>query len=103
MEITNMTVLQLFAVVVAVAGLMLTILRISDMISARHQQRRTAETRDIMDKLNEIQREQTELKKEVSAVMSLSITMAEELEVNGKVNGHTQSKLEQLKEQLYNK
>lgn len=103
MEITNMTVLQLFTVIVAVAGLMLTILRISDMISAKHQQRRTEETKDIMDKLNEIQKEQAELKKDVSAVMSLSITMAEELETGGKVNGHTQSKLEHLKEQLYNK
>lgn len=102
-NMANITVVELFAVIVAVAGLMLTVLRISDMVNARHQQRRTAETKDIMDKLDEIQTEQLELKQEVSAVMSLSITMAEELEYNGKVNGATKDKLSKIKEQLYNK
>lgn len=99
----DITVVQLFAVVVAVAGLMLTVLRISDMISKRHEQKKAQDNKAIMDKLDAIQIEQAEIKNQLVSVMRLTVTMAEELESKGKVNGGTNAELSKLKEQLYNK
>ena len=57
----------------------------------------------IMDKLDAIQIEQAEIKNQLVSVMRLTVTMAEELESKGKVNGGTNAELSKLKEQLYNK
>lgn len=99
----NITVVELFAVVVAVAGLLLTILRISDMIGKRAENKKKADNKAIIDKLDEIQTEQKEIKNQLVSVMRLTVTMAEELEAKGKVNGGTNAELQKLKEQLYNK
>lgn len=79
----DITVVQLFAVVVAAAGLMLTILRISDMISKRNEQKKAQDNKAIMDKLDAIQQEQKEIKTQLVSVMSLTVTMAEELQQKG--------------------
>ena len=99
----SITVMELFAIIVAVAGLMLTVLRISDMMGKRAATKKAADNKAIIDKLNEIQNEQKEIKEQLVAVMRLTVTMAEELESKGKVNGGTNAELQKLKEQLYNK
>lgn len=99
----TITVIELFAVIVAVSGLLLTILRISDMMGKRAATKKAADNKAIIDKLNEIQNEQKEIKEQLVAVMRLTVTMAEELESKGKVNGGTNAELQKLKEQLYNK
>ena len=99
----TITVVELFAVIVAVSGLLLTILRISDMWGKRTANKKAADNKAIIDKLNEIQYEQKEIKEQLVAVMRLTVTMAEELESKGKVNGGTNAELHKLKEQLYNK
>ena len=99
----DITVVQLFAVVVAVAGLMLTVLRISDMTSKRNEQKKAQDNKAIMDKLDAIQQEQKEIKTQLVSVMSLTVTMAEELQQKGHVNGGTDAELSKLKQQLYNK
>lgn len=99
----NMTVIELFAVVVAVAGLMLTLLRISDMVMSRQQKRKTAENKEILQKLDDIKQEQKDFKMQLVSLTRLTVTMAEELEAKGRVNGGTETELNKLKNELFNK
>lgn len=99
----NMTVIELFAVVVAVAGLMLTLLRISDMVTSRQQKRKTAENKEILQKLDDIKLEQKDFKMQLVSLTRLTVTMAEELEAKGRVNGGTETELNKLKNELFNK
>lgn len=97
------TIGQLWTVIVAVCAGLGSIIGVYKFLAERINKKQEQREKELHDQLNIIKKQNEELKEQMVMVMKLTLTMAEELQAKGHVNGETNAALHELKNLIYKK
>ena len=97
------TVSQVWTLIVAICAGLGSIIAVYKFLAEKISKKQEAREKELHDQLDIIKKQNEELKEQMVMIMKLTVTMAEELQSKGHVNGETNSALHELKNLIYKK
>ncbi len=98
-----MSVQELWTIVVAIAGGILTIFNVYKIYVDKKKEQKRERDKEIDKKLNEIKEQNKEQKEQLILITKVVITMNTELQTLGHLNGKTEKAIEELNNSLIEK
>ena len=97
-----MTVQTLWTIIVSIACGFGALIGVYQFFASQLKTREAERNKELLEKIDDLRKEIEKDRKETIAVVKLCLTMANELEQSGEVNGETQKKIDELHDLFYN-